>query len=90
MLLLIYCIASRYAAEVSCFVPSTPYDDEDIASAPPLHVACQASSHSIATSPVDRENALKRSISNAYLYLFAHLAIIRLKNGRVHVRAFDD
>ena len=54
-----------------------------------LHVACQAVSHSLGRDSSDRENALKRAVTNAYLSLFQHLAIIRTKEGRTYVRAFD-
>ena len=55
-----------------------------------LHVACQAVSHSLPGKEAsERENGLKRAVTNAYLALFQHLAIIRTQEGNVHVRAFD-
>ena len=55
-----------------------------------LHVACQAVSHSLpGKEGSERENGLKRAVTNAYLALFQHLAIIRTREGNVHVRAFD-
>ena len=56
-----------------------------------VDVCCQAVSHSTGKDGLrDRENGRKRAVTNAYSYLFQHLALIRMKEGRVHVRCFED
>ena len=67
-----------FACEVELVVPGE------------VDVCCQAVSHSVGDGGLrDRENGRKRAVTNAYAYLFQHIALIRTK-GRVHVRSWED
>jgi len=68
-----------FACEVELVVPGE------------VNVCCQAVSHSVGDGGLrDRENGRKRAVTNAYAYLFQHLAIIRTKEGTVHVRSWEN
>ena len=63
----------------------------ELAVAGEVNVCCQAVSHSVGDGGLrDRENGRKRAVTNAYAYLFQHLALIRTKEGGVHVRSWED
>jgi len=51
-----------------------------------MQVGSQAVSHSVGEESQMRENGIKRAVTNAYLQLFNHLAIIRTKDGNTYMR----